>query len=147
MMESPPNASKAKLPAASPNAIEPKVSTAIHVELRYSTQTPLRILILLQELCAGLQQQELQFEQSLGAWQLAHEVSLQPHVWQESDEYPNGIEMREPFFSQLICLAARQDRESRSARQQPRVLAPRRGRARNPRGELIWNLRRRGLEA
>jgi hypothetical protein len=39
----------------------------------------------------SVQQQSTQFEQSLGALQLAHEVSLHPHLWHKAtgDGNPN----------------------------------------------------------
>src|SRR6266851_2145625 len=57
---SPPNASRAKLPAISPSPIDPRTSTVIHPELRYSILTPFPILPRLHDWCEVVQQQEAQ---------------------------------------------------------------------------------------
>src|SRR6266480_3058375 len=77
---SPPNANRAKLPAITPNPIDPKTSTNIQAELRYSTLIPFPILARLHDWCAGLQQHESQLEQSLGVRQASHDLSAQPQV-------------------------------------------------------------------
>src|ERR1700686_4739831 len=80
MRLSPPNASKAKLPAIKPNPTEPRASTIIHTELKYSTLMPVPILNRLQDWWTGVQQQEEQLEQSSGVWQSPQQSSVHPHA-------------------------------------------------------------------
>src|SRR6267378_2654896 len=77
---SPPNANKAKLPAITPNPIEPSTSIIIQAELAYSILIPFPILICLHDWWMALQQHEPQIEQSAGVLQGSHDVSAQPHV-------------------------------------------------------------------
>jgi len=44
-----------------------------------------------------VQQHEEQLEQSAGVWQVAQDVSPQPHVWQADDEDPNTIANPKPI--------------------------------------------------
>jgi hypothetical protein len=52
------------------------------------------------------QQHETQLEQSTGVWQVAHDVSLQPHVWHADDD--DAAEAIKKFnvlaIATLICL-------------------------------------------
>src|SRR5205807_6250438 len=63
---SPPNANRAKLPAISPNPMDPKTSINIQAELTYSTLIPFPILACLHDCWLVLQQHEAQLEQYLG---------------------------------------------------------------------------------
>src|SRR5713101_3806974 len=91
---SPPNASSAKLPAISPSPIDPRTSTVIHPELRYSILIPFPILPRLHDWCEVVQQQEAQLEQSATVWQFSQDVSEQPQVWQDEEGYAANAMVR-----------------------------------------------------
>lgn len=53
-----------------------------------------------------MQQHEEQLEQAVGVWQVAHDVSPQPHVWQADDEDPNVVVGPKTFvLEELILLS------------------------------------------
>src|SRR5713101_1624871 len=91
---SPPKASRAKLPAISPSPIDPRTSTVIHAELRYSILIPFPILPRLHDWCEVVQQQEAQLEQSATVWQFSQDVSEQPQVWQDEEGYAANAMVR-----------------------------------------------------
>src|SRR3989441_12926834 len=94
---SPPNASRAKLPAITPNPIDPKTSISIQAELRYSTLIPLPILACLHDWCAVVQQHEAQLTQSLGVRHSSHDFSAQPQVTHDDDEENTPKAKTEPM--------------------------------------------------
>src|SRR5438309_10011719 len=93
---SPPNASRAKLPAINPNPMDPNTSTSIQAELRYSTLIPLPILACLHDWCAVVQQQEAQLTQSPGVRHSSHDFSAQPQVTHDEDEEDTQRAKAEP---------------------------------------------------
>src|SRR6266566_4203625 len=94
---SPPNASRAKLPAISPSQMDPKTSTNIQAELRYSTLIPLPILACLHDWCAVVQQHEAQLTQPPGVRHSSHDSSAQQQVTHDDDEEDTPNAKAEPM--------------------------------------------------